>query len=75
MQSGAERLLKGKAADATPLDKPTADSTADLRDYGLGAQILHDLGVRKLRLLTSQPRRIIALEGFGMELIDHVTTG
>ncbi len=50
------------------LDKPSDT----LRDYGLGAQILHDLGVRKLRLLTSHPRRVIALEGFGIELIDQV---
>lgn len=66
-------LQHGPAAtgDAS-FNKPLSNSTADLRDYGLGAQILHDLGVRKLRLLTSQPRRVIALEGFGIELVDQI---
>jgi 3,4-dihydroxy 2-butanone 4-phosphate synthase/GTP cyclohydrolase II len=45
---------------------------ADLRDYGIGAQILHDLGVRKLRLLTNNPRKIAGLSGFGMELVERV---
>jgi len=39
-------------------------------DYGVGAQILHDLGVRKIRLLSNHPPRINALEGFGLEIID-----
>jgi 3,4-dihydroxy 2-butanone 4-phosphate synthase/GTP cyclohydrolase II len=45
---------------------------ADLRDYGIGAQILHMLGVRKLRLLTNNPRKVAALSGFGMRVIDRV---
>ncbi len=44
----------------------------DLRDYGIGAQILHDLGVQKLRLLTNNPRKVKALEGYGMELAERV---
>lgn len=44
----------------------------DLRDYGIGAQILKDLGVRKLRLLTNNPRKIKGLEGYGMEIVDRV---
>jgi 3,4-dihydroxy 2-butanone 4-phosphate synthase/GTP cyclohydrolase II len=39
------------------------------RDYGLGAQILYDLGVRKLVLLTNHPKRVVALEGYGLELV------
>jgi 3,4-dihydroxy 2-butanone 4-phosphate synthase / GTP cyclohydrolase II len=45
---------------------------ADLRDYGVGAQILHDLGVRRLRLMTNNPRKVVALEGFGMEVTERV---
>jgi 3,4-dihydroxy 2-butanone 4-phosphate synthase / GTP cyclohydrolase II len=44
----------------------------DLRDYGIGAQILHDLGVRKLRLITNNPRKVISLQGFGIEMIERV---
>ena len=43
-----------------------------LRDFGLGAQVLHQLGVRKLRLLTNNPRRIPGLEGFGREVTERV---
>ncbi|MGC8595279.1 MAG: bifunctional 3,4-dihydroxy-2-butanone-4-phosphate synthase/GTP cyclohydrolase II [Candidatus Kryptoniota bacterium] len=45
---------------------------ADLRDYGIGAQILVDLGVRKMRLLTNNPRKVVGLEGYGLEIIDRV---
>ncbi len=44
----------------------------DLRDYGIGAQILRDLGVRKMRLMTNNPRKIVALEGFGLEIVERV---
>ncbi len=44
----------------------------DLRDYGVGAQILYDLGVRKLRLLTNNPRKIRALGGYGLEVVERV---
>ena len=45
---------------------------ADLRDYGIGAQILRDLGVRKMRLMTNNPSKYIALSGYGLEIVDRV---
>ena len=45
---------------------------ADLRDYGLGAQILREVGVRKMRLITNNPKKIIGLEGYGIQVTDRV---
>ena len=44
----------------------------DLRDYGIGAQILQDLGVRKIRLMTNNPKKIVGLKGYGMEIVERV---
>jgi 3,4-dihydroxy 2-butanone 4-phosphate synthase/GTP cyclohydrolase II len=45
---------------------------ADMRDYGIGAQILADLGLHKIRLMTNNPRKIIGLEGYGIEVVERV---
>ena len=42
---------------------------ADLREYGIGAQIIRECGVRKMRLLTNNPRKIVGLEGYGLEIV------
>jgi 3,4-dihydroxy 2-butanone 4-phosphate synthase/GTP cyclohydrolase II len=45
---------------------------ADLRDYGIGAQILCDLGLRSLRLMTNNPRKIVGLEGYGLKVTEQI---
>ncbi len=45
---------------------------SDIRDYGIGAQILADIGVRNLRLLTNNPRKVIGLEGYGLQVVETV---
>ncbi|MGI9952347.1 bifunctional 3,4-dihydroxy-2-butanone-4-phosphate synthase/GTP cyclohydrolase II [Moorellaceae bacterium AZ2] len=45
---------------------------ADLRDYGIGAQILVDLGIRELKLLTNNPRKIAGLEGYGLKVVERI---
>jgi 3,4-dihydroxy 2-butanone 4-phosphate synthase/GTP cyclohydrolase II len=44
----------------------------DLRDYGIGAQILRDLGVGKMRLMTNNPKKIVGLNGYGLEVVERV---
>ena len=45
---------------------------ADLRDYGIGAQILRDLGIRKMKIMTNNPKKIVGLQGYGLEVVDRV---
>jgi 3,4-dihydroxy 2-butanone 4-phosphate synthase/GTP cyclohydrolase II len=44
----------------------------DLRDYGIGAQILRDLGVGKIRLMTNNPKKVVGLHGYGLEIVERV---
>jgi len=44
----------------------------DLRDYGIGAQILRDLGVGKMRLMTNNPKKVVGLQGYGLEIVERV---
>jgi 3,4-dihydroxy 2-butanone 4-phosphate synthase/GTP cyclohydrolase II len=45
---------------------------ADIRDYGVGAQVLTDLGVRRMRLMTNNPSKYVGLQGYGLEIVERV---
>ncbi|MEM1060475.1 MAG: 3,4-dihydroxy-2-butanone-4-phosphate synthase [Verrucomicrobiota bacterium] len=66
----------GRAVSAEAKSKPRAKAEPGLgralREYGLGAQILSDLGVSRLRLLTNAPKRIVGVEGYGLEVVEQV---
>ena len=80
-QEGRGMGLKGKLRayqlqDNDGLDTVEANEhlgyPADLRDYGIGAQILADLGVRKMRLMTNNPQKVKGLDGYGLEIVERV---
>ena len=54
------------------LDRVKSEGPGEQRDFGVGAQILRDLGVRKIRLLTKHPKRRIALDGYGLTIVENV---
>lgn len=59
------------AGPTTPSTDP-ASQERDFREYGIGAQILRDVGVRKIRLLSNYPRKLVSLPGYGLEIVDCV---
>jgi 3,4-dihydroxy 2-butanone 4-phosphate synthase/GTP cyclohydrolase II len=74
-----ESILRGLRDRAADFSGPTPDAEAPqdpyptaFRDYGLGAQVLRDLGVRRIRLLTGSDRRLVGVEGFGIEVVERV---
>lgn len=66
-QTGEALLRRLEAHSA-----PTTNPAMDLRDYGLGAQILRALGLTKIRLLTRHPRKVVGLEAYGIELVEQI---
>ena len=54
------------------LQEPVEKTKSEQRDFGVGAQILRDLGLRKIRLLTKHPKRRVALDGYGLEIVENV---
>jgi 3,4-dihydroxy 2-butanone 4-phosphate synthase/GTP cyclohydrolase II len=74
---GLHNKIKAYSLQDTGLDTIEANEKlgfeSDLRHYGVGAQILRDLGVKKLRLMTNNPRKLVGLAGFGLEIVERVS--
>ncbi|MBP1689795.1 MAG: cyclohydrolase [Deltaproteobacteria bacterium] len=70
-EHGVDLFTGAEAPTGQPSTNPDLRLN-EFRDYGIGAQILRDLGVGKIRLLTNHPRRLVSLPGYGLEIVDRV---
>ena len=73
---GLHNKLKAYELQDSGKDTVEANKTLgfppDLRHYGVGAQILVDLGVKKIKLLTNNPKKVVGLDGFGLEIVEVI---
>jgi 3,4-dihydroxy 2-butanone 4-phosphate synthase/GTP cyclohydrolase II len=73
---GLVNKLKAYALQDEGMDTVEANEAlgfqADLRDYGLGAQVLQDLGIKRLRLMTNNPKKLAGAQGYGLEIVENV---
>ncbi|HAI57435.1 MAG: 3,4-dihydroxy-2-butanone-4-phosphate synthase [Saprospiraceae bacterium] len=69
-EKGNEIIEKLKELDTNPDNNPSAST--EQRDFGVGAQILRDLGVQKIKLMTSNPRKRVGLIGYGLEIVENI---
>jgi len=72
MESNPQTISDRLKAMKNPTDESDGKASRDTRDYGIGAQILRQMGVRKLRLLTNNPQRRVGLEGYDLEITENV---
>ncbi len=72
-EKGDEIIEKLKELDTNPNNNPSAST--EQRDFGVGAQILRDLGVQKIKLMTSNPRKRVGLIGYGLEIVENIELG
>lgn len=64
-------IVKDQLLDIVKVDEKL-ELKPDLRNYGIGAQILVDLGIKKMRLITNNPKKIVGLQGYGLSVLEQV---